>query len=57
MCASSNFGNIFSVLVASICLPFLPMTAVQLLLLNFINDCASCALPGTAWTRKRWHGL
>ncbi|MGN8820600.1 magnesium-translocating P-type ATPase [Atopobiaceae bacterium HCP3S3_A4] len=48
MCASSNFGNIFSVLVASICLPFLPMTAVQLLLLNFINDCASCALP---WDR------
>lgn len=48
MCASSNFGNIFSVLVASICLPFLLMTAVQLLLLNFINDCASCALP---WDR------
>ncbi len=48
MCASSNFGNIFSVLVASICLLFLPMTAVQLLLLNFINDCASCALP---WDR------
>lgn len=48
MTASSNFGNIFSVLVASICLPFLPMTAVQLLLLNFINDCASCVLP---WDR------
>lgn len=48
MCARSSFGNIFSVLVAGICLPFLPMTAVQLLLLNFINDCASCALP---WDR------
>ncbi|MGN0071664.1 MAG: magnesium-translocating P-type ATPase [Atopobiaceae bacterium] len=48
MTASSNFGNIFSVLVASICLPFLPMTAVQLLLLNFIYDCACTAVP---WDR------
>lgn len=45
MTASSNFGNIFSVLVASVFLPFLPMTAVQLLLLNFIYDCACTAIP------------
>jgi Mg2+-importing ATPase len=45
MTASSNFGNIFSVLVASVFLPFLPMTAVQLLLLNFIYDCACAAIP------------
>lgn len=45
MTANSNFGNIFSVLAASIFLPFLPMTAVQLLLLNFIYDCASTAIP------------
>lgn len=45
MTASSHFGNIFSVLVASVCLPFLPMTAVQLLLLNFIYDCACTAIP------------
>lgn len=45
MTASSNFDNIFSVLVASIFLPFLPMTAVQLLLLNFIYDCACTAIP------------
>lgn len=45
MTASSNFGNIFSVLVASAFLPFLPMTAVQLLLLNFIYDCACTAIP------------
>ena len=44
MTASSNFGNIFSVLVASVFLPFLPMTAVQLLL-NFIYDCACTAIP------------
>lgn len=48
MTASSNFGNIFSVLVASVFLPFLPMTAVQLLLLNFIYDCACTAIP---WDR------
>lgn len=48
MTASSNFGNIFSVLVASVFLPFLPMPAVQLLLLNFIYDCACAVIP---WDR------
>ncbi|MCH4083885.1 MAG: magnesium-translocating P-type ATPase [Olsenella sp.] len=48
MTASSNFGNIFSVLVASAFLPFLPATAVQLLLLNFIYDVACTAIP---WDR------
>ncbi|MGN0286417.1 MAG: magnesium-translocating P-type ATPase [Atopobiaceae bacterium] len=48
MTASSNFGNIFSVLVASAFLPFLPATAVQLLLLNFIYDVACTAVP---WDR------
>ena len=43
--ASSNFGNIFSVLAASAFLPFLPMTAVQLLLLNLINDLVCTGLP------------
>lgn len=31
MAASSNFGNIFSVLVASACIPFQPMAPIQLL--------------------------
>ncbi len=45
MTVSSNFGNIFSVLVAALFLPFLPMTAVQLLLLNLIYDLACTAVP------------
>ena len=36
--ASSNFGNIFSIVLASVLLPFFPMTALQLLLLNLLYD-------------------
>ncbi|AUX92416.1 magnesium-translocating P-type ATPase [Mixta gaviniae] len=46
--ASSNFGNVFSVLVASAFIPFLPMLAIQLLLQNLIYDVAQLALP---WDR------
>ncbi len=45
MTTSSNFGNMFSVLAASIFLPFLPMAAVQIILLNLIYDCVNVALP------------
>jgi len=45
MTASSNFGNIFSVLVASAFLPFLPMAAVHLLLLNLVYDLCCTAIP------------
>lgn len=45
MTVSSNFGNIISVVVASIALPFLPMGAVQLLLLNLIYDLSCTAIP------------
>jgi Mg2+-importing ATPase len=45
MTASSNFGNIFSVLLASAFLPFLPMQAVHLLLLNLIYDVSCSAIP------------
>ncbi len=45
MTASSNFGNIFSVLVASALLPFLPMMSLQLILLNLIYDVSCTALP------------
>ena len=38
MGASSNFGNMFSVLGASIMLPFLPMTAIQVLTNNLLYD-------------------
>lgn len=43
--ASSNFGNMFSVLVASAFLPFLPMAAIHLLLLNLIYDITCIAMP------------
>lgn len=45
MTASSNFGNVFSVLIASAFLPFLPMTSVQLLLLNLIYNITCIAVP------------
>lgn len=43
--ASSNFGNMLSVVVASIALPFLPMSAVQLLTLNLAYDITCTSLP------------
>ena len=43
--ASSNFGNVFSVLVASAFLPFLPMTALQLLLLGVAYTISCTAIP------------
>ncbi len=43
--ASSNFGNVFSVLVASAFFPFLPMTSIHLLLLNLIYDVSCTAIP------------
>lgn len=45
MTASSNFGNVFSVLVASAFLPFLPMASIHLLLLNLIYDISCVAIP------------
>ncbi len=46
--ASSNFGNMFSVLIASMFLPFLPMLPLQLLFLNLIYDVSCISLP---WDR------
>lgn len=43
--ASSNFGNICSIVIASILLPFFPMTSVQLLLLNLLYDTLCLVLP------------
>lgn len=45
MTASSNFGNMFSVLAASAFLPFLPMEAIHLILLNLIYDLSCTAIP------------
>jgi len=48
MTASSNFGNVFSVLIASAALPFLPMLAIQILIQNLLYDFSQIALP---WDR------
>ncbi|MFY9882117.1 MAG: HAD-IC family P-type ATPase, partial [Pseudolabrys sp.] len=45
MTASSNFGNVFSVLVASIFLPFLPMLPIQLLVQNLLYDISQVSIP------------
>lgn len=45
MTASSNFGNVFSVLFASAFLPFLPMLAIQLLIQNLLYDFSQLSLP------------
>jgi len=45
MTASSNFGNMFSVLAASAFLPFLPMLPIQILVLNLIYDISCIAIP------------
>jgi len=45
MTASSNFGNMFSVLAASLFLPFLPMLPLQILVLNLIYDISCITIP------------
>jgi len=45
MALSSNFGNMFSMPIASVFLPFLPMTAPQILLNNFLYDSSQLAIP------------
>ncbi len=43
--ASSNFGNICAIVIASVLLPFFPMTSVQILLLNLLYDMLCLVLP------------
>ena len=45
MTASSNFGNVFSVVVASAFIPFLPMLPMHLLVLNLLYDISQIAIP------------
>jgi Mg2+-importing ATPase len=48
MTASSNFGNVLSVLVASAFLPFLAMRTIQILIQNLLYDFSQLSLP---WDR------
>jgi Mg2+-importing ATPase len=45
MGASSNFGNMLSVLAASVWLPFVPMTPLQILTNNLLYDCSQVPIP------------
>ncbi|MEI7810303.1 MAG: magnesium-translocating P-type ATPase [bacterium] len=45
MAASSNFGNMFSVVGASIFLPFLPMLPIQILTNNMLYDFSQMTIP------------
>ncbi len=45
MAASSNFGNVLSVVGASILLPFLPMRPIQLVTQNLLYDISQTAIP------------
>ena len=45
MSVSGNFGNMFSVLIASIFLPFLPMMPLHILVQNLLNDFAQLGMP------------
>jgi Mg2+-importing ATPase len=56
MAASSNFGNMFSVVGASAFLPFLPMLPIQILTTNLLYDFSQTAIPtdnvDPEWTMK-----
>ncbi|MBZ4218338.1 magnesium-translocating P-type ATPase [Mycoplasma tauri] len=45
MTISSNFGNIFSILIAAILLPFVPLAAAQILFMNLVYDIACGTIP------------
>lgn len=45
MTASSNFGNVFSVMAASAFLPFLPMMPIHLLIQNLLYDISQTTIP------------
>ena len=45
MTASSNFGNVLSMLIASAFLPFLPMLPLQVLVLNLLYDISQLSIP------------
>ncbi len=45
MTASSNFGNMFSVLAASAFLPFLPMMPIHLIVQNLLYDISQTTIP------------
>jgi Mg2+-importing ATPase len=61
MGTSSNFGNMVSMAIASLFLPFLPMLPLQILLNNFLYDLSQVAIPSDRVDRtymlkpRRWN--
>ncbi len=45
MALSSDFGDVFSIVIASIFLPFLPLLPIQMLLQDFLYDISQIAIP------------
>jgi Mg2+-importing ATPase len=52
MTASSNFGNMFSMMGASLFLPFLPMLPIQILVQNLLYDISQIAIPWDTMDRE-----
>ncbi|MFA6386363.1 MAG: magnesium-translocating P-type ATPase [Candidatus Paceibacterota bacterium] len=53
MAASSNFGNMFSVVGGSIFLPFLPMLPIQILVNNMLYDFSQMTIPSDSVDEER----
>ena len=53
MGTSSNFGNMLSMAVASLFIPFLPLTPIQMLLNNLLYDLSEVGIPYDSVTRTR----
>lgn len=45
MATSGNFGNMFSIIIASIFLPFLPLLPIHILIQNLLCDFAQLGMP------------
>jgi Mg2+-importing ATPase len=54
---SANFGNMISMAVATLFVPFLPLLAKQILLNNFLSDCPSIAISTDNGLRAHQHGI
>jgi Mg2+-importing ATPase len=60
MGTSSNFGNMLSMAAASVFIPFLPLTPIQVLLNNLLYDLSEIGIPYDTVERstiRRLHGL
>ena len=45
MATSGNFGNMISIIISSIFLPFLPLLPIHILIQNLLNDFAQIGMP------------